>query len=196
MPEKPKDNLPVILFETEKHWSNWLEKNGNTTGVWMQIAKKKSKLVSINYEQALEVALCFGWIDGLKKAVDDDYWIQRFSPRKPSSKWSKINKAKAKRLIEEGKMQEAGFESIKIAKEKRTWQNAYDSPKNAKVPAYLKAELDKNSEAAAFFKTLDKINQYAIIYRLQIAKNPEARQKKLNEVIKMLEEKKKIHKLE
>jgi uncharacterized protein YdeI (YjbR/CyaY-like superfamily) len=195
MPEKPKDNLPVILFETEKQWNNWLETNGNTGGVWMRIAKKKSKLVSINYDQALEVALCFGWIDGLKKAFDDDSWIQRFSPRKPASKWSKINRTKAQRLIKEGKMREPGFETIKIAKEKRTWQNAYDSPKNARVPSYLKAELDKNSEAAAFFKTLDPINRYAIIYRLQIAKTAEIREKKMHELIQMLLEKRKIHHL-
>jgi uncharacterized protein YdeI (YjbR/CyaY-like superfamily) len=193
MPVRPKDNLPVILFETEEKWNNWLEENANATGLWVRIAKKKSTLVSITYQQALEVALCFGWIDGLKKAYDEDTWIQRFSPRKPASKWSKINKEKAKQLIAEGRMKTQGMEIIKIAKEKRTWQNAYDSQKNAKVPADLKKELDKNPEAKEFFSTLDKINRYAIIYRLQISKTPEIRAKNMAKFIEMLSNKKKIH---
>ncbi len=193
MPVKPKDELPIILFETEEEWSTWLEENRNSGAVWVRIAKKKSKIESITYDQALEVALCYGWIDGLKKAYDEDSWIQRFSPRKPASNWSKINKNKVKKLIAQGRMKAPGLESIKIAKEKRTWQNAYDSPKNAKVPAYLKDALNKNSDAAAFFKTLNNINRYAIIYRLQIARTPEIRQKKLQDMIKMLEQKKKYH---
>jgi uncharacterized protein YdeI (YjbR/CyaY-like superfamily) len=193
MSVKPKDNLSVILFETEKLWSKWLEDNGSETAVWVRIAKKKSNVVSITYQQALEIALCFGWIDGLKKAFDEDTWIQRFSPRKPTSKWSKINKEKAKRLIAEGRMKPQGLEVIKVAKEKRTWQNAYDSPKNAKVPADLKKELDKNPKAKEFFSTLDKINQYAIIYRLQVSKTPEIRAKNLAKFIDMLLRKEKIH---
>lgn len=195
MTVNPKDNLPVVLFETKESWSNWLDEFGNTTGIWVRIAKKKSNIVSVTYQQALEVALCYGWIDGLKKAFDEDTWIQRFSPRKATSLWSKINRDKAEELIAEGKMRPAGFDIIKVAKEKGTWQNAYDSQKNAKVPGYFKTELEKNPEAAEFFKTLDSINRYAIIFRLQTARTPELRAKRLNQFIEMLKREEKIHKL-
>lgn len=195
MTVNPKDNLPVVLFETKESWSNWLDEFGNTTGIWVRIAKKKSNIVSVTYQQALEVALCYGWIDGLKKAFDEDTWIQRFSPRKATSLWSKINRDKAEELIAEGKMRSAGFDIIKEAKEKGTWQNAYDSQKNAKVPGYFKTELEKNPEAAEFFKTLDSINRYAIIFRLQTARTPELRAKRLNQFIEMLKREEKIHKL-
>jgi uncharacterized protein YdeI (YjbR/CyaY-like superfamily) len=190
-----KENLPVILFETEKNWIDWLEKNENEPGVWMRIAKKNSGIVSITYEQAVEVALCFGWIDGLKKKYDEKTWIQRFSPRKPTSQWSKINKEKALKLIETGKMQPSGLAAIEISKNKGTWDNAYDSQKNKKVPDELQAELDKNPEVAEFFNSLNSVNKYAIIYRLQVSRNPEIRAKKLTQFVEMLKRKEKIHNL-
>jgi len=188
-----KDDLPVILFETEKNLIDWLEQNGKSTGVWIRIAKKNSGVTSISYEQAVEVALCFGWIDGLKKTFDDKTWIQRFSPRKPTSQWSKINREKALKLIDEGKMKPSGMAIIEIAKTRGTWDNAYDSQKTMTVPPDLKSELDTNPQAAGFFDSLESVNRYAIIYRLQTARNPEIRTKRLAQYIEMLNRKEKIH---
>ncbi len=129
----------------------------------------------------------------MKKAFDDDTWIQRFSPRKPASKWSKINKEKALKLIEAGKMQPSGMVIIEISKKKGTWDTAYDSQKNTMVPDDLQAELDKYPEAAEFFNSLNGVNRYAIIYRLQVSRNPEIRDKKLIQFIEMLKRKEKIH---
>lgn len=188
-----KDNLPIILFETEKDWIDWLEKNENEPGVWVQIAKKNSGIVSIDYQQALEIALCFGWIDGLKNKFDEATFIQRFTARKPNSKWSKINRDKAELLIVEGKMRPSGLAAIEMAKQKGTWQTAYDSQKNMSVPEDFQAELDKNPEAAKFFESLESVNRYAILYRLQTARTPELRFRKIKQVIEMLKEKKKFH---
>lgn len=188
-----KDGLPVVLFETEKTWADWLSENLTSTGIWVRLAKKNSGVKSIDYFQALEVALCFGWIDGLKKTFDEVSWIQRFTPRKPASKWSKINKGKALKLIETGKMQPSGLAAIEISKTKGTWDTAYDSQKNTTVPDDLQAELDKNTEVAAFFKSLESVNRFAIIYRLQTTRTPELRAKKLAGFIEMLKRKEKIH---
>jgi uncharacterized protein YdeI (YjbR/CyaY-like superfamily) len=188
-----KDNLPVILFETEQSLTDWLEQNGKSTGVWIRIAKKNSGIKSVSYEQAVSVGLCYGWIDGLKKTFDEKTWIQRFSPRKPTSQWSKINREKALNLIAEGKMRPEGMATIEVAKARGTWDNAYDSQKTATVPDDLQAELDKNPEAAEFFKSIESVNRYAIIYRLQTAKTPEIRVKKLAQYIEMLNKKEKIH---
>ena len=190
-----KDNLPIKLFKTEQEWTDWLEKNVNEPGVWVHIAKKGSGIHSVSYQQALEVALCFGWIDGLKKPFDEKTWIQRFTARKPNSKWSKINRNKAEALIAEGKMRPSGMAAIDVAKQKGIWDTAYDSQKNAKVPADFQTELDKNPNAAEFFKSLDGVNKYAIIYRLQTALTPELRAKKLKQFIEMLQRKEKIHNL-
>ena len=188
-----KDDLPVILFETEQNLTDWLEQNGKSTGVWIRIAKKNSGVKSITYEQAVEVALCFGWIDGLKKTFDEKTWIQRFSPRKKTSQWSKINRDKALKLIDDGKMKPEGMAIIEIAKTRGTWANAYDSQKTMTVPSDLQAELDKNPKAAQFFKSLESVNRFAIIYRLQVSRNPEIRAKKLAKFIEMLNRKEKIH---
>lgn len=188
-----KDGLPVVLFESERIWADWLEQNAQSNGVWVRIAKKGSAIKSIDYFQTLEVALCYGWIDGLKKAFDDDTWIQRFTPRKPASKWSKINKEKVLKLIEAGKMQPSGMAVIEVSKKKGTWDTAYDSQKNTKVPDDLQAELDKNPETAEFFNSLNSVNRYAIIYRLQTARTAEIRASRLARFIEMLNQKKKIH---
>jgi uncharacterized protein YdeI (YjbR/CyaY-like superfamily) len=188
-----KDGLPVILFETQEKWGSWLEKNEAAAGIWVQIAKKGSGINSINYQETLEVALCFGWIDGVKNAYDEKTWVQRFTPRKPNSKWSKINRNKAEELIAAGKMRPSGLAAIEIAKQKGIWDTAYDSQKNATIPMDLQNELDKNPEAAAFFNSLNSVNRYAIIYRLQVSRNPEIRTKKLASFIEMLNKKEKIH---
>lgn len=188
-----KDGLPVVLFETEESWGACLEQNAGTTGIWVRLAKKNSGVKSIDYFQALEVALCYGWIDGIKKTWDDVSWVQRFTPRKPASKWSKINKEKVLKLIEDGKMKPSGMAVIEISKKKGTWDNAYESQKNTKIPDDLQAELDKNPEAAEFFSSLKSVNRYAIIYRLQTARTPELRAKKLADFVEMLIKKEKIY---
>jgi len=188
-----KDGLPVILFETQEIWRLWLEKNESAAGIWVQIAKKGSGINSINYQETLEVALCFGWIDGVKNAYDEKTWVQRFTPRKPNSKWSKINRNKAEELIAAGKMRLSGMAAIELAKQKGIWDAAYDSQKNATIPVDLQNELDKNPEAAEFFNSLISVNRYAIIYRLQVSRNPEIRTKKLAVFIEMLNKKEKIH---
>jgi uncharacterized protein YdeI (YjbR/CyaY-like superfamily) len=190
-----KDGLPVILFETQELWSNWLEKNESAKGIWVQIAKKGSGINSINYQETLEVALCYGWIDGVKNTFDDKSWIQRFTARKPNSKWSKINRNKAEELIAAGKMKPSGMAAIELAKQKGIWEAAYDSQKNASIPDDLQNELDKNPEAAEFFSSLNSVNKYAIIYRLQVSRNSEIRTKKLAQFIEMLIRKEKIHNL-
>jgi len=188
-----KDGLRVVLFETMETWTAWLDQNAGTTGIWVRLAKKNSGVKSIDYFQALEVALCYGWIDGIKKTWDDMSWVQRFTPRKPASKWSKINKEKVLKLIDAGKMKPSGMAVIEISKKKGTWDTAYDSQSNTKVPDDLQAELDKNPEAAEFFSSLKSVNRYAIIYRLQTARTPELRAKKLAEFVEMLTKKDKIY---
>lgn len=190
-----KDGLPVILFETQESWGNWLEKNESASGIWVQIAKKGSGINSINYQETLEVALCFGWIDGVKNTFDEKSWVQRFTPRKPNSKWSKVNRNKAEVLIAVGKMRPSGMAAIELAKQKGIWEAAYDSQKNATIPDDLQNELDKNPEAAEFFSSLNSVNKYAIIYRLQVSRNSEIRTKKLAQFIEMLIRKEKIHNL-
>ncbi|MGE0019915.1 MAG: YdeI family protein [Draconibacterium sp.] len=188
-----KDGLPVVLFETMELWAAWLDLNAGTTGIWVRLAKKNSGVKSIDYFQALEVALCYGWIDGIKKTWDDVSWIQRFTPRKPASKWSKINKEKVLKLIEDGKMKPSGLAVIEISKKKGPWDNAYESQKNTRIPDDLQAELDENPEIAEFFNSLKSVNRYAIIYRLQTSRTPELRAKKLAQFVEMLNKKEKIY---
>lgn len=193
MERSKKDNLPIILFKTEKDWEKWLEKNGNEPGVWVKIAKKNSGIKSINYQQALDLALCYGWIDGLKHKYDETFFLQRFTARKPKSNWSKVNREKVERFIAEGKMKPAGTLSIEIAKQNGSWDTAYDSQRNATIPDDLIAAFQKNPEAKAFFDTLNNVNKYAILYRIQVAKTVEKREEKLAQLIEMLNQKKKIH---
>ncbi len=190
-----KDDFQIILFKTEKDWISWLEKNGNQPGLWVRIAKKKSGLKSIDYQQALEIALCFGWIDGLKKRYDEQCYIQRFTHRKPKSNWSKINRDKAERLIAEGKMRPEGLEAIEQAKASGAWENAYDSQKNIEVPDDFKKELAKNIKAKLFFETLNSVNRYAVLYRIQITRTAKARSKKIEDLIEMLERNEKFHEI-
>lgn len=187
------DDFPIILFETEQDWISWLEENGEKPGLWVRIAKKNSGAKSINYQQALDIAICYGWIDGLKKKFDEAAYIQRFTPRRPKSNWSKINKEKAERFIAEGKMKPAGWATIENAKVAGSWDHAYDSQKTAKIPGDFEAALQKNIEAKKFFETLDSINRYAILYRIQVTKSIAARAKKIALFIEMLERNEKLH---
>lgn len=181
-------DLPVKLFKTAAAWEKWLEANhAKSPGVWMQIAKKDSGLSSANYQEALDVALCFGWIDGQKRPFDDRTWLQRFTPRGPRSVWSKINTEKVAVLINNGRMRPAGLAAIEAAKASGRWDSAYQSWSNTSVPAELQAALDRSPIAKAFFETLRGRDRYAIIYRVQTAKKPETRARRITDFIAMLE---------
>ncbi len=192
--QKTLNNIPVRLFKRQKDWATWLNKNHATSsGVWLQLAKKASALKSVSYAEALEVALCYGWIDGQKNSWDESAWLQKFSPRGPRSIWSKINRAKAEELIRSGRMKPAGLAAIEQARKTGQWEAAYDSHRTATVPDDFQAELDKNPKAQAFFNTLDSGNRYAILFRLQTVKKAGTRARRIEQFIGMLEKKEKLH---
>ncbi|MFN0107777.1 MAG: YdeI/OmpD-associated family protein [Blastocatellia bacterium] len=191
--DKSKDQ-PVMLFASQKDWAKWLDKNhAASSGIWMRLAKKAADLKSVNYAEALDVALCYGWIDGQKKSYDVDSWLQKFTPRGAKSVWSKINRAKADELIAAGKMKTAGLQAIEKAKQDGRWEAAYDSQSKATVPDDFQVELDGNPKAKKFFATLNSVNRYAILFRIQTAKKAETRAKRIQLFIQMLEKGEKIH---
>lgn len=188
------DAIPTIEFKTSKTFETWLEKNHDKSdGIWLKIFKKDSGIKSINYAEALDVALCYGWIDGQKKGYDESAWLQKFCSRRPKSIWSKINIGHVERLINENRMRPAGLKAIEIAKENRNWQSAYDSPSNMVIPKDFLTELQKNKKAQAFFQTLNKANLFAIGFRLQTAKKIETREKRKKEIIEILAKGEKFH---
>ena len=162
-------------------------------GLWLKFAKKGSGIESVTYDQAVEVALCYGWIDGQVRKFDEDYYLQRFTPRRSRSKWSKVNRKKATELIERGEMKAAGLREVERAKADGRWDAAYDSPSTATVPDDLRRELEKNEKAWAFFCELDGRNRYAILYQIQDAKRPETRARRIAKYVAMLAEQKKPH---
>ena len=189
-----KNGLPILSFASHKDWETWLDEHYRTSkGLWLKIAKKDSGIDSVNYAEALDVALCHGWIDGQKGAFDDTFWLQKFTPRGPRSKWSKINVDKALALIESGRMKPAGLAAIEQAKSDGRWEQAYDSQSRATVPEDLQRELDKNPEAAKFFATLDSANRYAVLYRIHEAKKPETRARRIEKFVGMLNRQEKLH---
>jgi uncharacterized protein YdeI (YjbR/CyaY-like superfamily) len=182
-----KPELPIIPFASPGDWKTWLaEHHATSDGLWLKISKKGSGIASVSYAEALDVALCYGWIDSQKGGFDDDYFLQRFTPRKPRSKWSKINRDKVTKLIAEGEMKPAGLQEIERAKADGRWDAAYESQSNATVPEDLRSELDKNPEAATFFETLNSANRYAILYRIKDAKKPETRARRIEKYVTML----------
>ena len=186
--------LPIKLFKSQQAWTTWLDKNhAKSEGVWLQIAKKAGNVKTVTYTEAVEVALCYGWIDGQGKGLDDSAWLQKFTPRGPRSIWSKINRQKAEELIASGRMQPAGLAAIERAKQNGRWDNAYDSHRTAGVPADLQAALDANAKAKAFFATLDSTNRYAILFRLQTAKKAETRARRIAQFVGMLEKHEKLY---
>ena len=188
------DGLPARLFKSKHDWTAWLEKNHRkSTGLWLRLAKKDSRMRSVSYKEALEAALCYGWIDGQKRPESDQAWLQRFLPRSGRSIWSKINREKALALFASGEMKEAGLAAIENAKQNGRWEAAYDSPKSATVPRDFQAALDANPRATAFFETLDRANRYAVLWRIQTVKKAETRARKIEQFIGMLERKEKIH---
>jgi uncharacterized protein YdeI (YjbR/CyaY-like superfamily) len=193
VPDGP-GGLPIVQFASQADWLAWLAKNhAETAGVWLRLAKKGSGVASVSYDEAVEAALCFGWIDGHKKAYDEASWLQRMTPRGPRSIWSKVNRRKAEALIASGRMKPAGLEAIERAKKGGQWDAAYDSQSGATVPPDLQAELDKSPAARDFFATLNSVNRYAILHRVQTAAKPETRAKRIRKFVEMLERNEKIH---
>jgi len=184
----------VMLFASQQDWDDWLATNSGTSpGLWLRLAKKSAAYQSVSYQQAIDVALCHGWIDGQKKSFDDASWLQKFTPRGPNSGWSKINRAKALALIEQGRMRPSGLAAIERAKENGRWDAAYDSHSTAEPPSDFLAALDRSPEAKAFFATLNSQNRYAVLYRIQTAKKSETRQKRIAQFVLMLEKHEKLH---
>jgi uncharacterized protein YdeI (YjbR/CyaY-like superfamily) len=193
-PTPAKPELEILPFPTARHWERWLTKNAaRSKGIWLQFFKKDSGIASITYAEALNVALCFGWIDGQIKRHDEQSWIHKFTPRRPKSMWSKRNRDLVEQLTKSGKMRPAGLKEVEAAKADGRWDQAYDSPSKMTVPEDFLKALAKNPTAMKFFKTLNKANTYAIAWRLQTAKRPETRQKRMQALIEMLAAEKKIH---
>ena len=189
-----QNDFPVKLFKSQKDWTTWLDKNhAKSSGVWLQIAKKTGKVKTVTYAEALEVALCYGWIDGQGKGLDESAWLQKFTPRGPRSIWSKINRKRALELIKSGRMKPAGLAAIDRAKKNGQWEAAYDSHRTATVPDDFQAALNQHPKAKAFFSTLDSGNRYAILFRLQTAKKAETRARRIEQFVRMLENHEKIH---
>jgi uncharacterized protein YdeI (YjbR/CyaY-like superfamily) len=193
-PSKSSTALPVQHFERQKDWANWLTKNHRSShGLWLQFAKKGADIPSISYDEAVEVALCFGWIDGQKQTHSEQFWLQKFTRRSDKSIWSKINKNKALALIKTGKMKPAGLQEVERAKSDGRWDAAYDSASKATVPSDFQSALDNSVRAKSFFGTLDSRNRYAILFRIQTAKKAETRAKKITQFVQMLERHEKVH---
>ena len=182
------DGLPTIHFASAAEWEQWLEDNhSRAKGVWIKMAKKDAGIESVRYPEVLDSALCFGWIDGRREALDKRFFLQRFQPRRPRSKWSRINREKAERLIAEGRMRPAGLVEVERAEADGRWEGAYESQRNSTVPDDLQRELDARPRAKAAFSRLNRQNRFAILYQLQDAKKPETRVRRLAKFVAMLE---------
>jgi uncharacterized protein YdeI (YjbR/CyaY-like superfamily) len=189
-----EDGLPVLPFASPAEFAGWLsEHHDSAAGLWIKFAKKASGVDTVVYAEALELALCHGWIDGQVAKVDESFYAQRFTPRRARSKWSKINRDNVERLIAEGRMQPAGLAEIERAKADGRWDAAYDAPSAATVPDDLQRALDAEPGAAAFFATLNSRNRFAILYRIQDAKRPETRARRIETLVAMLAEGKKLY---
>jgi uncharacterized protein YdeI (YjbR/CyaY-like superfamily) len=192
MDKKPE--LEQRLFADAKAWWTWLEKqHAAAPGVWMKIAKKEAPETSVQYPEALDAALCFGWIDGQKKSIDAHYWLQKFTPRAKRSIWSKVNRDKVQALADKGLMQPAGLAEVERARQDGRWDAAYDSWSAAEVPPDLQAALDANAKARANFARLSGQNRYAILFRTHQAKRAETRARRIADFVAMLERGAAIH---
>jgi uncharacterized protein YdeI (YjbR/CyaY-like superfamily) len=189
-----KQGLPILAFASPTKWEEWLqEHHGTSKGVWLKFAKKGSGETTATYAEALEVALCHGWIDSQKGALDEAFFLQRFTPRGPRSKWSKINRDKVGALTKAKRMRPAGLAEVENAKADGRWEAAYEGQRTITVPEDLQKELDANPKAAAFFATLSSVNRYAILYRIQDAKKPETRARRIEKFLGMLERGETVH---
>jgi uncharacterized protein YdeI (YjbR/CyaY-like superfamily) len=190
----PAAELPVILFATPEAWAEWLERHhAEAPGVWMRLAKKGAELTSITYAEALDEALCHGWIDSQKKSYDEQSWIQKFTPRGPRSIWSRVNRDKVDALVAAGRMKPAGLTAVQAARDDGRWDAAYDSQRTSTVPDDFQAALDASPAARDFFATLNGANRYSVLFRIQTARKPETRAKRIATLIAMLERNEKFH---
>lgn len=184
----------VLAFPSATDFEAWLdERHADTPGVTLKIAKKASGIPTVTVDEALEIALCYGWIDGKRNALDDDWYLQRYTPRRARSRWSKRNCGIVTELIDSGRMRPAGRAEVERAKQDGRWQAAYEGPSVAMVPDDLQAELDRHPAAQAFWGALDSTNRYAILYRIQDAKKPETRARRIATFVAMLDEQKKLY---
>lgn len=180
--------LPILYFEDQDAWITWLEKHhAVSSGVWLRLAKKTSGEKSVSYADALEAALCFGWIDGQKKSEGEKTWLQKFTRRSKKSIWSKVNRNSAQALIDRGLIRPAGMDQIERAKQDGRWERAYDSPGTATVPADFHAALEANPAAVECFRSLNSRNRYALFFRIQTAKTAATRVKRIQQFVQMLE---------
>ncbi|QGZ43130.1 uncharacterized protein YdeI (YjbR/CyaY-like superfamily) [Pseudoduganella flava] len=187
MATAPKPELPELAFADAAEWERWLKReHAREPGVWMRIAKAKADTKTVQYPEAVEVALCWGWIDGQKKSIDEHWWMQKFTPRAKRSIWSKVNRDKVQALIDAGRMRPPGLAEIERAKADGRWDAAYASQGKAEVPPDLQAALDAAPQAKAFFATLNSTNRYAILFRTHQAKRPETRAKRIAQFVEML----------
>jgi uncharacterized protein YdeI (YjbR/CyaY-like superfamily) len=188
------DGRPVMDFAHQEEWRGWLDAHhADSGGVWIRIAKRASGIASVDHDQAVEVALCFGWIDGQVRRVDDDWFMQRFTPRTKRSKWSRLMREKAEELIASEAMRPAGLAEVERARADGRWDVAYEPPSTATVPADLQEALDASPAAAEFFAGLDANNRYAILHRIHDAKRPETRARRIEKFTAMLARGEKIH---
>ena len=191
-PNKP--DLLLIPFSSPSEWEQWLEQNHAVSkGIWLQMFKKGSGIASVIYAEALDVALCYGWIDGQIKSIDELSYMQRFTPRRPKSLWSKRNIEHVARLVKEGRMKPAGIKEAEAAKADGRWEIAYDPQSSMTMPQDFIIELSKDSKASAFYESLNKANKYAVAWRIQTAKRPETREKRIKEIVEMLAREEKFH---
>lgn len=186
--------MKILRFKTSAEFRRWLEKNdASSDGLWLRFFKKASGENCVGRAGALDQALCHGWIDGQTKPFDDVSWLQKFTPRRVKSGWSKLNTQHVERLIKSGQMAEAGLKAVEAAKADGRWHAAYDSPRDAAPPADFLQRLAKNKKAKKFFHTLNKANVYSIVYRLQTCKKPETREKRMAMILAMLDEGRTFH---
>jgi len=180
--------LPTLPFESKKKFADWLAKeHDKSAGVWMKLAKKATGIPSVTYAEALDVALCYGWIDGQRGSFDDKYFLQKFTPRRPKSIWSKINTEKVERLIVSGEMKLSGLKAVEAAKQDGRWDAAYKSQKNIEVPEDFKSALSRNKKAGTFFESLTGSKRYSFLFRIETAKKAETREKRIHQFVEMLE---------
>jgi len=190
---KPTE-LPTLPFESKKKWVDWLAKqHAKSTGVWLKLAKKDSGISSVTLAEALDIALCYGWIDGQRLSFDEKYYLQKYTPRRSKSIWSKINVEKVEHLIASGQMKPAGLKAVELAKQDGRWAAAYEGQKSISVPADFQAALDKNKKAKAFFVTLNSANRYAFLFRIHTARKVETRAKRISQFVEMLARGEKFH---
>lgn len=192
--DQRKDDLLILSFDNQQSWEAWLKlHHTEQKGIWLMLAKKGSNISSVGYDEAVESALCYGWIDSQNASYDNRYWLQKFSPRRSKSKWSQMNCEKAEALIDAGKMQPAGYRQVELAKEDGRWAAAYASQSRITIPDDFQNQLESNQKAKEFFSRLNSINRYAILHRIQNAKKPETRAQRIKKFIEMLANNEKIY---